>query len=129
MSNSLVHVLVNALFYVLLVFLVPLPFQVWDLILFVLYGTVLDIDHAIFFVSMTRPLTRANLAARLKKDYAEQVPHFYICHSVEFEVILMSFVLIFPQIPFFFWLFLGWSLHLLTDMGSYFTYYHHVFPW
>ncbi len=53
------------------------------------FGVIFDADHAMYFLPHTRPLNVQNLKESIKNDYRKQIPHFYPCHTIEFELIVI----------------------------------------
>ncbi len=129
MSNPLVHGCINTIAYVTvsIAVAVPLAWEAW--ILMVLFGTIFDLDHVPYFLLHTRPFTFQNLKNTLKADYTGQVPHFYACHTLEFQLLLVCIYVGTGGISWALWLLASWLMHLLTDIVVYLRHYRGFLPW
>ena len=101
--------------------------------LFITGGVVFDLDHVIYYLATTRPVTVEALRARMTRDYHGSIPHFYACHCVEFVagwflvIILlpagleakMNLVLVGT----------GWLVHVVADIAVYLWHYRGWSPW
>ncbi len=129
MPNPIVHGVINTIGYVTLAFLLVFPLTWTDWGWMVLAGIFFDVDHAIYYLVSTRPLTIPHLKERMRVDYGTQIPHFYVCHNLEFLVVLCSIYLGSGGIAWLMWVFAGWSIHLGTDAVAYMRHYHSFQPW
>ncbi len=129
MSNSLIHVVINTLVYLVttLALSILLTWVAWWWVVF--FGVIFDLDHVPYFLYHTRPLTLQNLKASAKEDYAKKVPHFYACHTLEFEVLLACIYLGTGANIWAMWALAGWGIHVVTDAVSYLRQYHGLNPW
>ncbi len=129
MSNPLVHGGINTLVYVIvsLALSVPLSWGDWGLI--VVFGIIFDLDHVPYFILHTRPFTFQNMKDSINADYSGQVPHFYACHTIEFQILLVCIYFGTGCVTWALWIVSGWFVHLVTDVVVYLRHYHGFFPW
>lgn len=95
---------------------------------FALGGAVYDLDHILYFVITTKPLSYGNIKKRMDKDFEESNPHFYICHTIEFIVISIVCAIAF-NMPIFLISIMGWILHMIVDTAGYIFRYRSHLPW
>ncbi len=129
MSNFLVHGIVNTLIYLLVLVIFLMPFEGGTWILVVIAGNILDVDHVPYFLIHFGPFNVQNIKKVLEEDYAGKIPHFYLFHTLEFELVLVIFANIFWTEAWVSWILFSWSFHLLTDLVCYLQYYRSFNPW
>ncbi len=129
MPNPVVHGGVNTLVYIALAFILSFHLMVMDWWWMVLFGLVFDFDHVPYFLLNTRPLTIQNLKTSGRTDYVNKVPHFYPCHTLEFQVLLVCMYIGTGGATWSLGALAGWGIHLVTDVASYLRQYHSFNPW
>jgi len=96
-----------------------------ELGLFISYSVLIDADHILYFASRfaMRPLKETIRQA--KHDRSHMVPHLYIFHSPEFNLLLLAGAFVSHAI---FLLFVSNMIHILLDIIEHYR-YHRNFRW
>jgi hypothetical protein len=140
MAGTHIHFLINTLVWGLLYFIwIFIPFQ-WlswifaDISLissyfqFSLGGIIYDLDHFLYYGITTKPRTIAKIKERMTIDYAESNPHFYVCHTIEFILIILVIAFYFESSLLLISL-SGWIVHMIIDSFGYIALYKSHLPW
>ena len=95
---------------------------------FSLGGIIYDLDHFLYYGTTTKPLTIKNIKQRMQYDYAHSNPHFYVCHTIEFIIIILTCSIYF-KLSLLLISISGWFLHMIIDSTDYIRLYKSHKPW
>lgn len=119
--NVLLHFLIN-IFLAYLVNLGPA-----DILLVGLGGILIDIDHIIYLIFISKSFSIKKMLLLHNKNYKSHSPGFYIFHTIEFIVLFIIIGYFMSN-----WIFLiavGFLLHWIVDALDYLFFYRSLYPW
>ena len=97
-------------------------------ILVVIGVLLIDVDHLFYFMYSHKITTLRNFIDFIKTDLKKRKPHFYIFHTIEFQIafLITSYYFFRNNV---FYISLGFILNFLIDILTYIKHYKKPSPW
>jgi len=91
-------------------------------------SNILDLDHFIFYSIESRSIDINKFVKAYYAYFAEMMPRFYIFHTMEFLLLLVSLSIIFSSRILYIFIF-GWLIHVILDIIKYIFFYKKNLAW